>query len=254
MTAPDAHAALLQRVTALEENQFELVVQLERLTEAVSAACSGLDSVETALDELHSLTLTPDPDEWAEAMAVREAQLAAQDPASSPDPDPDPDPDLDLDPATPPVGGGLVVVEAGQIVPPLMISSPTPTVPPELVELWAWVDLHIAPLVRRTTTTGEGGGVRWCRRWWEHADAVTRLHALQLAYGELVEDDSATWLSVFLRDHVDPHMAQLTSASGPFYACHPLRHSPTAPPLGHDPLPRVPGAASATPSHTGTSR
>ena len=116
------------------------------------------------------------------------------------------------------------------------ISGPWTRYPPELAVLHAWVELHIAPLVRPTTTTGEGGGVRWCRQWWEHVDAVSRFQALYLAFDELSQDESATWLSVYLRDHLDPHMATLTSPVGPFYACIPDHHSDTFKKLGQDPL------------------
>jgi hypothetical protein len=104
--------------------------------------------------------------------------------------------------------------------------------PPTLPVLYGWVQDHIAPLVRKTTTTGEGGGVRWCRRWWQHIDAVERFIALYLTWEELSNEDSATWLSVFLRDHLDPHLATLTSPYGPFYLCSPGKHSDNAEPLG----------------------
>lgn len=103
--------------------------------------------------------------------------------------------------------------------------------------LHAWVEDHIAPMVRKTTTTGEGGGVRWCRQWWEHVDATERFIALYLAFQELSVDESATWLSVYLRDHLDPHLSTLTSPYGPFYACSPRKHSDAVEALGTDERP-----------------
>lgn len=112
-------------------------------------------------------------------------------------------------------------------------SKPAPTRAIEPDELQAWVDAHLAPLVRKTTTTGEGGGIRWCRHWTEHAEAVQRFSALYLAYEQLSKEDSGTWLSVYLRDHLDPHLATLSSPYGPFFACTPRLHSTTADALGH---------------------
>jgi hypothetical protein len=102
--------------------------------------------------------------------------------------------------------------------------------------LYAWVDKHITPLVRRVTATGEGGGVRWCRQWWLHHDAIERFTALYLVFDELSKEDTISWLSAYLRDHLDPHLAVLTSPQGPFYACSPHRHSDTSNPLGQDVL------------------
>jgi Domain of unknown function (DUF4913) len=103
---------------------------------------------------------------------------------------------------------------------------------PDMAELYGWVEEHVAPLVRKTTTTGEGGGIRWCRAWWKHPEAVTRLGALSMAYAELSRDKSGLWLSVYLRDHLDPHLAILTSPVGPFHACNPRSHNVTVQPLG----------------------
>ena len=104
------------------------------------------------------------------------------------------------------------------------------TVEPD--ELQVWVETHLAPLVRKTTTTGEGGGIRWCRHWSEHGEAVERFRALYLAYQQLSGEGSGTWLSVYLRDHLDPHLATLTSPYGPFHACTPRKHSTAVEPLG----------------------
>ena len=62
--------------------------------------------------------------------------------------------------------------------------------------------------------------------------------ALYLAFRELSAEESATWLSVFLRDHLDPHLSVLTSPIGPFNACTPQRHSTGSQELGHAELPQ----------------
>jgi hypothetical protein len=116
---------------------------------------------------------------------------------------------------------------------------------PTLSAVHAFVERHIAPLVRKTTTTGEGGGIRWCRQWWRHIDAVHRFTALLIVWTELSHQDDLTWLSGYYRDHLDPHLATLTSPFGPFHACTPLRHSDVIEPLGHTALTTPLGAAFA---------
>lgn len=44
---------------------------------------------------------------------------------------------------------------------------------------------------------------RWSAQWWKSPEAMMRL-------------DAATGLSVWLKDHFDPHMRALTSENGPF--------------------------------------
>ena len=66
------------------------------------------------------------------------------------------------------------------------------------------------------------GGRLWCPEWWKHAEAIYRLDALWRAWEHLRLDGSlgpSTWL----RDHLDPHMAQLMSPDGPFKGCEPDR-------------------------------
>ena len=115
-----------------------------------------------------------------------------------------------------------------EVTPP----EPTQTNAVDEPDLDEWVDTYIAALVRKTTTTGEGGGIRWCRRWRDHPEAVLRFTALHQAYQQLATEDSGTWLSVYLRDHLDPHLAALTSPYGPFHACTPRKHSTAVEPLG----------------------
>jgi phosphoglycolate phosphatase-like HAD superfamily hydrolase len=111
-------------------------------------------------------------------------------------------------------------------------SGPSPEPASEEADLVAWVEEHLAVLVRKTTTTGEGGGIRWCRQWAEHAEAVDRIRALQMAHRQLSAEQSDMWLSVYLRDHLDPHLATLTSPHGPFHACTPRKHSTIVEALG----------------------
>ncbi|MEU0529194.1 DUF4913 domain-containing protein [Amycolatopsis tolypomycina] len=208
MTGPDALDVLTRRVSTMETEHFLLVERLRRAETTADRNAHALDELE---ESLYQLAMRNDTD-----------PLAAGTSSPQPPPDPAAPPGATVALAGPPAspGGGDDVAGGAAIQPPSM------------AVLYGWVEDHIAPLTRKTTTTGEGGGIRWCRRWFEHIDAVERFIALYLAWEELSTEDSATWLSVFLRDHLDPHMATLTSPFGPFYMCNPRAHSDTADPLG----------------------
>jgi hypothetical protein len=194
MTAPDVVDQLDRRLAALEAEHFALLDELRRVRETAELGANGLDAIERALSEA-AITAAEQDDAMVAAIAQREAQLSQDEKATAPPPS---------------------------------ASGPEP---PDLAMLHTWVDTHIAIMVRKTTTTGEGGGIRWCRQWWEHPDAVTRFTALYLAFTQLSAEKSPIWLSVYLRDHVDPHLATLTSPYGPFHACTPRKHAIEA--LGH---------------------
>lgn len=85
--------------------------------------------------------------------------------------------------------------------------------------LQAWVnDYYLAVFPRPTT-----GEARWCNRWEDHPEAVTRLEALWRSWETLRLDPNlgiATWLTTF---H-DPLNALLTARSGAFAACTADRH------------------------------
>lgn len=68
-----------------------------------------------------------------------------------------------------------------------------------------------------------GAPRRWCGQWWMHPPVVFRLEALWRAF-EHLRLDPTTGMSVFLRDHADPHMAWITSPDGPLARCKPLDH------------------------------
>lgn len=58
----------------------------------------------------------------------------------------------------------------------------------------------------------------WCRKWYLHAEALSRVDALWRAW-EHFRLDGKTGMSVWWRDHADPHMAVLLNAKGPFHEC-----------------------------------
>jgi hypothetical protein len=205
-----------RRLQAVEHDHFYLIEQVRNTAEQSEATGRGLDELEAVLLEV-SMT-SAETSDMTTALRHRQAQLDNQ-----------------------PADTSAVLATLG-LAGPHDTPGQGPQEPaagdfPPLPEVYGWVDTHVAPLTRKTTTTGEGGGIRWCRQWWEHIDAVERFMALYLAFRELSAEESATWLSVFLRDHLDPHLSVLTSPIGPFNACTPQRHSTASQELGHAELP-----------------
>ncbi|MFC3690357.1 DUF4913 domain-containing protein [Aquipuribacter hungaricus] len=80
----------------------------------------------------------------------------------------------------------------------------------------------LAPTYRRSL---DGRHRTWCPQWWRHAEAIVRLDALWRAW-EHLRLEPALGISVWLRDHADPHMATLLDPDGPFKGCSPEK--------GHD--------------------
>lgn len=84
----------------------------------------------------------------------------------------------------------------------------------ELAALVTWVNTFLVPVY-------VGDDPAWCPVWWEHHEAVGRLHALRLAYQELTDTarSGTTGPGVWHRDYLDPVLARLRSQTGPFVAC-----------------------------------
>ncbi|MFI7643431.1 DUF4913 domain-containing protein [Nonomuraea sp. NPDC049400] len=59
----------------------------------------------------------------------------------------------------------------------------------------------------------------WCLRWWEHEEAVARLHDLILAWQELTDPEAGCWTgpTSWHRDHLDPALRELRSPDGPLW-------------------------------------
>jgi hypothetical protein len=101
---------------------------------------------------------------------------------------------------------------------------PAPPPPPpeeprrelEFPDVGAFVTEQLSPLFRRPL----GAGRTWCPEWWRHAEAILRLRALWLAW-EHLRWEAALGMAVWTRDHLDPQMAVLLDADGPFHGCHP---------------------------------
>ncbi|MFC0039572.1 DUF4913 domain-containing protein [Actinomadura rayongensis] len=88
-----------------------------------------------------------------------------------------------------------------------------------------WFTQYFAPHIRRKL----GGSYTWCAEWWRHAEAISRIYALWMAWehlrGEGPLGPSTWWLH-----HADPHLSVLMSRdNGPFAGCRPDRHNPPEP-------------------------
>ncbi|MFJ6003845.1 DUF4913 domain-containing protein [Arthrobacter sp. NPDC092385] len=97
--------------------------------------------------------------------------------------------------------------------------SDGPAEEPELVygSVAQWVQEFLIPVYRRVLSAN-GSNSTWCPSWWMHAEAVIRLEALWRAW-EHLRLDGKTGMSVFMKDHLDHHMAVLTDTKGPFDGC-----------------------------------
>ena len=65
-------------------------------------------------------------------------------------------------------------------------------------------------------------GFRWCPRWWEHAEAVSRLEALWVAFEVLRQDPLGA--AIWWRDYADPTMRALCDSAGTFKQCSNTQH------------------------------
>lgn len=95
-------------------------------------------------------------------------------------------------------------------------AAPTQLLYPSLEQ---WVSGWLVRTYRRSLG---GHHLAWCPEWWRHAEAISRLEAMWRAWEHLRLDPS-TGMSVWFRDHCDPHMAVLLSPDGPFKGCDPER-------------------------------
>ncbi|MET9321063.1 DUF4913 domain-containing protein [Streptomyces sp. NPDC003038] len=98
----------------------------------------------------------------------------------------------------------------------------------ELRSLATWVNFLLLPVYGRETRSAEP----WCPRWWEHLEAVARLHGLWLVWQELTDPAAgASGPAVWHRDHLGPTMRELRDPGGPFAGCKEGSHRPKNPPV-----------------------
>jgi hypothetical protein len=80
------------------------------------------------------------------------------------------------------------------------------------------VDEFVREYLRHVYRRAINGRSRiWAAKWWEYDEAVIRLEALWRSW-EFLRLDPSTGMSVWWRDHADPHMAVLMDPDGPFAA------------------------------------
>ena len=102
-------------------------------------------------------------------------------------------------------------------------SDPEP-VEPFYGSLLEFVQEGFAPVYCRALSPT----MRWCARWWDHAEAIYRLEALWRTW-ELYRLEPRLGIASWLRDYLDPQLVVLTAATGPFAQCTDERHSPVKP-------------------------
>lgn len=86
----------------------------------------------------------------------------------------------------------------------------------ELAALSDWVNYLFLPIYGREISTTRP----WCAQWYDHPEAVARLHALWLAWQQLTDTEAGpTGPSTWHRDHLDQALVHLRAPDGPFAAC-----------------------------------
>lgn len=78
-------------------------------------------------------------------------------------------------------------------------------------------------IVYARTVSDQRTDFRWCARWWDHAEAVSRLEALWKAF-ETLRQDPGTGAAVWWRDYCDPTMSALCAPDGAFRQCSDTSH------------------------------
>ncbi|GAB7046237.1 DUF4913 domain-containing protein [Catenuloplanes indicus] len=99
---------------------------------------------------------------------------------------------------------------------PFILFMAEPMFSEELSRLKTWVHGLLLPVYGREVTTT----LPWCPQWWEHLEAVARLHALWLAWQDANAPGAALQsLSAWHRDHLNLTLPVLRDPSGPFAGC-----------------------------------
>jgi len=100
---------------------------------------------------------------------------------------------------------------------------PGPRFEPCYPSVEAWVVGQFAPTYARPLSPA----VRWCARWWDHAEAISRLEALWRSW-EVLRLKRWEGGVLWYRD-LDSHLPVLLAPDGPFAQCTPDRHTPIKP-------------------------
>ncbi|KIF01421.1 hypothetical protein PL81_35620 [Streptomyces sp. RSD-27] len=98
----------------------------------------------------------------------------------------------------------------------------------ELELLVTWVHALLLPVYGREATSSSP----WCPRWWEHLEAVARLHGLWLSWQELTDPAAGpSGPALWHRDHVGAVLRELRDPAGPFAGCKEGSHRAKAVPV-----------------------
>ena len=120
--------------------------------------------------------------------------------------------------------------------PPSPVPAADSAEPPplEFESVYDFVEQHLVTIFARNIDNPQ---FRWCKKWWAHAEAVSRLEALHRAY-EHLRLDPGTGMSTWWRDHAGPAMAALLDPQGTFDGCSAGldRHSPVCTILPVEPM------------------
>jgi uncharacterized protein DUF4913 len=105
---------------------------------------------------------------------------------------------------------------AAPATPPGELDDAEDSAPPLFPSLEAWVTSWLTQMI----TVEIGPGLRWCTQWWQHPMAIARLESIWRAWEEARISEDPTAMSVWWRDHADPHLDHLMeSPRGPFRQC-----------------------------------
>ncbi len=140
-------------------------------------------------------------------------------------------------------------------VPPFILLLEGEAYARELGALAHWVARVLVPVYGREP----GSAAPWCPSWWEHSEAVARLHAVWLAWQELTTPETGGRLGpgTWHRDFLRPALDELRDSSGPFAACmvtpNKGQHRVLKPPLLNEcPFPPPAPAPVADPAEGGS--
>lgn len=105
---------------------------------------------------------------------------------------------------------------AGEAAPePADVDEPPAAEEPQLV--FGSVDEFVREKLRwiYVRDVGPTGSFRWAAAWWRYPEAISRLDSIWRAW-EALRLEPTFGISVWWRDHADPHMRVLMDPEGPF--------------------------------------
>lgn len=117
---------------------------------------------------------------------------------------------------------------------PDITAADEPPPGPYFASVYEFVEQHLVLVYARNVNKP---GRRWCKKWWAHHEAMSRLEALWRAYEQMRTDPGSAMSSWWL-DHADRQMAVLLDPEGPFDGCSAEfdRHEPAADYLPVEPM------------------